>query len=470
MIVEENLKNHLHEEAIQKESFKSLFGLTLEVEKEINLSISNNKKKRLLSLFLFLHPADQADMLERLSKKNLNSCLKLLGKQLDPETLVFLDDEVKEEVIEKIGTSALVRALPELNTDDAVEILEDLDENDRNNVIKKLPKTERILVEEAFSFPENSAGRLMQRDFLVFPEYWTVGQTIDHMRKTIYHEEKNFYSIFITDPAQRLLGELSLAKLLSNNRSIRLKDIMHFEFQSVNVNTDQEEVALLFQQYGLVNMPVVDKEKRVLGVIIVDDIVDVINEEAEEDFFGLGGVRGGSIRTSVFETMKGRLSWLIINLLTAVVASAVIGLFQNEIEKIVALAVLMPIVASMGGNAGTQTVTVAVRALATRQLNYANLQKFVFRETWVGMLNGILFAILSVLLAYFWFKDLQIALVMGVAMITNLLIAGVLGTLIPITLEKYKIDPAISSSVFLTTATDVIGFFTFLGLAAWIIL
>ena len=217
-------------------------------------------------------------------------------------------------------------------------------------------------------------------------------------------------------------------------------------------------------------MPVVDKEKRVLGVIIVDDIVDVINEEAEEDFFGLGGVRGGSIRTSVFETMKGRLSWLIINLLTAVVASAVIGLFQNEIEKIVALAVLMPIVASMGGNAGTQTVTVAVRALATRQLNYANLQKFVFRETWVGMLNGILFAILSVLLAYFWFKDLQIALVMGVAMITNLLIAGVLGTLIPITLEKYKIDPAISSSVFLTTATDVIGFFTFLGLAAWIIL
>ncbi len=470
MSIENDLINIPKDMAIEKETFKSLFGLTLEVEKEIIFSIENNKKKRLISLFHLLHPADQADMLERLSANKLESCLQLLGKELDSETLVYLDGEAQDDVIEKIGAKGLARALPELDTDDAVEILEDLNENERNIIIKKLPKTERILVEEAFTFPENSAGRLMQRDFLAFPEFWTVGQTIDHMRKNIYAEEKIFYSIFITDPKQRILGELSLAKLLSNYRSVRLKDIMQSEFQSVNVSTDQEEIALLFQQYGLVNLPVIDNQKRVLGVITVDDIVDVINEEAEEDFFGLGGVKDGSIRSSIFETLKGRLSWLIVNLLTAVIASLVIGVFQNEIEKIVALAVLMPIVASMGGNAGTQTVTIAVRALATRQLNYANLQKFVLRETWVGMLNGILFAILSAILAYLWFNDFQISIVMGISMIINLLIAGILGTVIPLTLEKYKIDPAISSTVFLTTATDVIGFFTFLGLAAWVIL
>jgi magnesium transporter len=240
--------------------------------------------------------------------------------------------------------------------------------------------------------------------------------------------------------------------------------------RSVNVDTDQEEVSLLFQQYGLVNMPVTDKVGRLLGVIIVDDIVDVINEEAEEDLQGLTGVSNLSITASFFETAKGRFSWLILNMFTAILASTVIGLFQEEIEKLVALAVLMPIVASMGGNAGTQTVTVAVRALATRQLNYTNLQKFVLKETWLGLLNGLLFAIISMILAYVWFGDEQIALIMGLAMIANLLFAGLLGTLIPLTLEKMNIDPAISSSVFLTTATDVIGFFTFLGLSALVIL
>jgi magnesium transporter len=240
--------------------------------------------------------------------------------------------------------------------------------------------------------------------------------------------------------------------------------------RSVNVDTDQEEVALLFQQYGLVNMPVTDVANRLLGVILVDDIVDVINEEVEEDLQGLAGVSDFSIRSSFVETVKGRFSWLILNMFTAILASSVIGLFQDEIEKLVALAVLMPIVASMGGNAGTQTVTVAVRALATRQLNYTNLQKFVFKETWVGLVNGVIFAFLSVLLAYLWFGDKQIAFIMGLAMIANLLFAGILGTLIPLTLEKLKIDPAISSSVFLTTATDVIGFFTFLGLSALVIL
>jgi magnesium transporter len=451
-------------------NFKSLYGLTPVVENTIINAISNKNARSLKKLIEPLHPADQADMLERLTDEQISDFLGLLGKSLDPEVLVYLDLNVQEKVIDFIGPKALAKAIPELHSDDAVEILQELEEADRNVIIKQLPKSDRILVEEALSFPESSAGRLMQREFLAFPGNWTVGQTIDHMRDQPQDNEDNFYSVYIVDPAHRLLGVISLSRLLSAKRPVRLNNLMEANPRSVYVETDQEEVSLLFQQYGLVNMPVIDKVGRLLGVIIVDDIVDVINEEAEEDLQGLTGVSNLSITASFVETIKGRFSWLILNMFTAILASTVIGLFQEEIEKLVALAVLMPIVASMGGNAGTQTVTVAVRALATRQLNYTNLQKFVLKETWLGLVNGFLFALLSVLLAYLWFGDKQIALIMGLAMIANLLFAGVLGTLIPLTLEKFNIDPAISSSVFLTTATDVIGFFTFLGLSALVIL
>ena len=451
-------------------NFKSLYGLTPIVEDAILNAINKKNRISLKKLIEPLHPADQADMLERLSNEKLNIFLTILGRSLDPEVLVYLDHNVQEKVFNILGPKVLAKAIPELHSDDAVEILQELEEKDRNVVIKQLPKADRILVEEALSYPEYSAGRLMQREFLAFPGNWTVGQTIDHMRANPQDEEDSFYSIYIVDPAHRLIGVISLSKLLSAKRPVRLNDLMELKPRNVNVETDQEEVALLFQQYGLVNMPVVDNADRLLGVIIVDDIVDVINEEAEEDLQGLTGVSDLSITLSFLETAKGRFSWLILNMFTAVLASSVIGLFQEEIEKLVALAVLMPIVASMGGNAGTQTVTVAVRALATRQLNYSNLQKFVLKETWVGMINGFLFALLSIVLAYLWFGDKEIAIIMGLAMIANLLFAGVLGTLIPLTLEKFKIDPAISSSVFLTTATDVIGFFTFLGLSALVIL
>ncbi len=451
-------------------NFKSLYGLTPIVEDAILNAINKKNRISLKKLIEPLHPADQADMLERLSNEKLNIFLTILGRSLDPEVLVYLDHNVQEKVFNILGPKVLAKAIPELHSDDAVEILQELEEKDRNVVIKQLPKADRILVEEALSYPEYSAGRLMQREFLAFPGNWTVGQTIDHMRANPQDEEDSFYSIYIVDPAHRLMGVISLSKLLSAKRPARLNDLMELKPRNVNVETDQEEVALLFQQYGLVNMPVVDNADRLLGVIIVDDIVDVINEEAEEDLQGLTGVSDLSITSSFLETAKGRFSWLILNMFTAVLASSVIGLFQEEIEKLVALAVLMPIVASMGGNAGTQTVTVAVRALATRQLNYSNLQKFVLKETWVGMINGLLFALLSIVLAYLWFGDKEIAIIMGLAMIANLLFAGVLGTLIPLTLEKFKIDPAISSSVFLTTATDVIGFFTFLGLSALVIL
>ena len=466
------IKTNLNENLVSTNdaNFKSLYGLTPIVEDAILNAINKKNRISLKKLIEPLHPADQADMLERLSNEKLNIFLTILGRSLDPEVLVYLDHNVQEKVFNILGPKVLAKAIPELHSDDAVEILQELEEKDRNVVIKQLPKADRILVEEALSYPEYSAGRLMQREFLAFPGNWTVGQTIDHMRANPQDEEDSFYSIYIVDPAHRLMGVISLSKLLSAKRPVRLNDLMELKPRNVNVETDQEEVALLFQQYGLVNMPVVDNADRLLGVIIVDDIVDVINEEAEEDLQGLTGVSDLSITSSFLETAKGRFSWLILNMFTAVLASSVIGLFQEEIEKLVALAVLMPIVASMGGNAGTQTVTVAVRALATRQLNYSNLQKFVLKETWVGMINGFLFALLSIVLAYLWFGDKEIAIIMGLAMIANLLFAGVLGTLIPLTLEKFKIDPAISSSVFLTTATDVIGFFTFLGLSALVIL
>jgi len=465
-------KRNLIEDSFSSDetNFKSLYGLTSAAENSILNAINNKNTRGLKKLIEPLHPADQADMLERLSDEQINDFLSLLGKSLDPEVLVYLDLNVQEKVIDFIGPKGLAKAIPELHSDDAIEILQELEQADRDVVIKQLPKADRILVEEALSFPESSAGRLMQREFLAFPANWTVGQTIDHMRDQSEENEENFYSVYIVDPAHRLLGVISLARLLSAKRPVRLSNLMESNTRSVNVETDQEEVALLFQQYGLVNMPVIDNAGRLLGVIIVDDIVDVINEEAEEDLQGLTGVSNLSITASFAETAKGRFSWLILNMFTAILASTVIGLFQEEIEKLVALAVLMPIVASMGGNAGTQTVTVAVRALATRQLNYTNLQKFVLKETWLGLVNGFLFAIISMLLAYVWFGDKQIALIMGLAMIANLLFAGLLGTLIPLTLEKFNIDPAISSSVFLTTATDVIGFFTFLGLSALVIL
>ena len=321
MDLKEN-KNDLEIEDVSKTetNFRSLYGLTPEVENAISISIENNNKQELVKLISPLHPADQADMLERLTGDELVTAISLLGKALDPEVLVYLDQNVQEKVIDIIGPRALARAIPVLHSDDAVDILQELEEEERKVVIKQLPKADRILVEEALSFPEESAGRLMQREFLAFPSNWTVGQTIDHMRAKPQEEEDSFYSIYVVDPAHRLLGVISLSKLLSAKRPVRLKDLMATSPRSVNVQIDQEEVALLFQQYGLVDMPVIDNINRLLGVIIVDDIVDVINEEAEEDLQGLTGVSDLSISSSFIETVKGRFSWLILNMLTAILA------------------------------------------------------------------------------------------------------------------------------------------------------
>jgi len=395
--------------------------------------------------------------------------MKMLGPVLDPDTLTYLEEDLLEETLAAIGAETAARAIIEMDSDDAIDIIEELDDEERDSILASMPAAERLIVEEGLSYPEDSAGRMMQREVVVAPAHWTVGQTIDFMRGQDDLPEE-YYSIMIIDPARRVLGQVRLSRLLGKQRPVRLSEIMETVAQQIPATMDQEEVAILFRRYALVSAAVIDDQGRLVGMITVDDVVDVIDEEAEEDLMALAGVSDVSIRSTLMETLQARLSWLMVNLLTAVAASIVIGLFEDTIQRIVALAVLMPIVASMGGNAGTQTVTVAVRALALRQLSRATIMGFVLRELSVGFINGLIFAITAGLVSYFWFGDMSLALVMAVAMLANLVIAGVSGTAIPLTLTRFGVDPAVASSVFITTVTDVVGFMTFLGLAAYFLL
>jgi len=446
----------------------NLYGLTPKVVAAVIACIADGNKDRLVSLVAPLHPADQADMIERLNSAQLKRFTLMMRENLDPTVLTYLPDTVLEDVVSSYGVNELAQALPELDSDDAIDILEDLEDEEVADILAALPVGERLIVEEALSYPEHCAGRLMQREVVVCPSHWTVGQSIDHLRAEDADQlPDEFYVIIIIDPARRVLGQVRLAKLLSSDRPVRLSDIMEIAPHQIPVSMDKEEVGLLFQRYGLVSVSVVDAQEKLVGMITVDDIVDVIQEEAGEDLMALGGVSDSDLRSSLAATVQSRFLWLLVNLFTAVIASLVIGVFDETIERLVALAVLMPIVASMGGNAGTQTVTVAVRALAMRQLTDARIvNRFVLREAMVGLTNGLIFAVVAGVVALIWFQNIQIALVMGFAMIANMLAAALSGAGIPIILSKMKIDPAVASSVFITTVTDVIGFLTFLGLAA----
>lgn len=446
----------------------NLYGLTPKVVAAVIACIADGNKDRLVSLVAPLHPADQADMIERLNSAQLKRFTLMMRENLDPTVLTYLPDSVLEDVVSSYGVNELAQALPELDSDDAIDILEDLEDEEVADILAALPVGERLIVEEALSYPEHCAGRLMQREVVVCPSHWTVGQSIDHLRAEDADQlPDEFYVIIIIDPARRVLGQVRLAKLLSSDRPVRLSDIMEIAPHQIPVSMDKEEVGLLFQRYGLVSVSVVDAQEKLVGMITVDDIVDVIQEEAGEDLMALGGVSDSDLRSSLAATVQSRFLWLLVNLFTAVIASLVIGVFDETIERLVALAVLMPIVASMGGNAGTQTVTVAVRALAMRQLTDARIvNRFVLREAMVGLTNGLIFAVVAGVVALIWFQNIQIALVMGFAMIANMLAAALSGAGIPIILSKMKIDPAVASSVFITTVTDVIGFLTFLGLAA----
>ena len=443
----------------------ALYGLTPKVETAIIEAVQAGAVRRLRTLVAPLHPADQADLLERMPARTATSLVRFLGDHLDAETLTYLDENTREAIVEVMGAKALARQLHDLSTDDAIDIIEELEEGALADVLAALSAEVRVFVEEGLSFPEDSAGRLMQREIVTVPSFWTVGQTIDYLRGGKSTTD-DFYLIFVVDPARKPLGEVPLSKLLCAQRPRRISEIMEPDFRSIPVDMDQEEVAILFRRYGMVSAGVVDLGNRLVGMITIDDVIDVIDEEAEEDLMALAGVGEASLRSSIRETLQGRTTWLLVNLLTAILASVVIGVFDATIEQLVALAVLMPIVASMGGNAGTQTVTVAVRAIALRQLDAVSTRNFVIREGLVALLNGLLFAVLAAAVSFVWFGDPEIATVMAVAMFANLLIAGLSGTLVPIGLLRAGVDPAVASSVFVTTITDVVGFFIFLGLAA----
>ena len=447
------------------ERLAALYGLTPKVETAIIDAVQTGAVRRLRTLVAPLHPADQADLLERMPARTATSLVRFLGDHLDAETLTYLDENTREAIVEVLGAKALARQLHDLSTDDAIDIIEELEEDALADVLAALSAEDRVLVEEGLSFPEDSAGRLMQREIVTVPSFWTVGQTIDYLRGGKSTTD-DFYLIFVVDPARKPLGEVPLSKLLCAQRQRRISEIMEPEFRSIPVDMDQEEVAVLFRRYGMVSAGVVDLGNRLVGMITIDDVIDVIDEEAEEDLMALAGVGEASLRSSIRDTLQGRTTWLLVNLVTAILASVVIGVFDATIEQLVALAVLMPIVASMGGNAGTQTVTVAVRAIALRQLDAVSTRNFVIREGLVALLNGLLFAVLAAAVSFVWFGDPEIATVMAVAMFANLLIAGLSGTLVPIGLLRAGVDPAVASSVFVTTITDVVGFFVFLGLAA----
>jgi magnesium transporter len=467
---ENRLKQRIRDLEAEVEEFQAnedikLYGLTPEVEQAVSRAIEEENGRRLYRLIRPLHPADFADLIERYSGDDRRLLVTVVGRFFDPDILTELDETVREEIIPYLGDEILAKAVAALSSDDAVEVLGELDEVDQERVLQAIPERDRVLVEEGLAYADDSAGRLMQREIVSVPRHWTVGQTIDYLR-TVKDLPDDFYDIFVTDSERRPLGKMALSHMLRSKRPVLVSDIMAARFHSVLVHMDQEDVAMLFRQYALVSAPVVDEEGILVGMITVDDVVDVIDEEAEEDLMRLGGVNEDDLHGGLLATTRSRFSWLAINLVTAIIASGVIGAFETTIEKMVALAVLMPIVASMGGNAGTQSLTVAVRALAMRELSATNAAKFVIKETSVGSLNGVAFAFLAGAATWAWFGDYQIAVVLAIAMVINLVVAGFCGTMIPIGLEKLRLDPAIASTVFLTTVTDVVGFFTFLGLAA----
>ena len=427
--------------------------------------LENYKYDNVLSYLKDIHNADIADILQNLDPVLRLSLLNIIDKNFDPEILTYLNDSIREEIIETLDIKQLANNAKSLDIDDAVDLAEDLEEKDQTIFLENLDKQERTLVEEGLNYPQDSAGRLMQRQFVAVNQSWNVGQAIDYLRKNKAKLPEDFYDIYLINNNQEAKGVVPLGRLMGSKREVELNSITNKELRLIDVNTDQEDVALLFNKYGLVSAPVINNRKKIIGSITVDDVVEVIEEEREEDILKLGGVDHTDLYESVVATTKSRISWLIVNLMTAVVASIVIGLFEAAIEKVVALAILMPIVASMGANAGTQTLTVAVRAIAVKKLTASNALKIITKETLIGGINGMIFAIIISLISIYWFDNLLLGLIIGLAMILNLIIAGFSGIVIPLILDKLKIDPALASAVILTTITDVFGFLSFLGLA-----
>ncbi|WP_022707406.1 magnesium transporter [Paracoccus zeaxanthinifaciens] len=417
-----------------------------------------------------MHAADIADLIERLTPSGRKDFIDLYGGEIDGEILSEIDESIREEFVEMLPRHVLAEAVREMDSDDVVDLIEDLDEPDRAEILAALDESDRAAVQQSLAYPEYSAGRLMQSEVVTAPEHWTVGETIDFLRAEEWLPEQ-FYHIILVDPRRHPIGYVTLGRLLATRRDVPLRDLAEDSFRTISAYAEEGDVAYAFNQYHLISAPVVDASERLVGVITIDDAMTVLDEEHEEDILRLAGVgEESAITDSVAETLRQRLPWLIVNLATAIAASLVIAVFEATIQQVVALAVLMPIVASMGGNAGTQTLTVAVRALATKSLSGSNVWRVVRREAIVGLLNGLAFAVVMGIVAFIWFDGVSLAAVIAVAMIVNLAIAALAGILVPLGLEKVGADPALASGTFVTTVTDVVGFFAFLGLASAVLL
>lgn len=421
---------------------------------------------RLKALAGDIYEADLGDLVEALDPDQRPELVRLLGEDFDFSSLIEMDEGVRVRLIEDLPPETVAEGVRELDSDDAVYILEDLDEAEKEAILDQIPIAERLQLERSLDYPEESAGRLMQTDFIAIPPFWTVGQTIDYCRETADLPD-DFYDIYVVDPGFRLVGAVPLDKLLRAKRPVKIAELATEDLLTVGATEDREEVARQFERYHLIALPVVDEAGRLVGVVTVDDVVDVVREEAEEDLRALAGVGDEEISDTVIDTARSRFWWLLVNLGTAFLAAAVIGLFEATIEKIVALAALAPIVASQGGNAATQTMTVAVRAIATREVGRINLLRFVTREVLVAVLNGFAFAVLVGLAVFLWFRDTGLGIVIAGAMVANLVAGGLAGVLVPLAVEKLRGDPAVVSGVFVTTVTDCVGFFAFLALATW---
>lgn len=447
------------------------YSLNDELIRQVTQAIDEENAPTAQALVTPLQAPDQAELFDRVSTDQRRWLTDMLAKAdaFDSEILPELSPDAAEDVVEALGNERIAEALSELESDDAIYIIEDLSIADQHEILEGLPSDFRQEIEEGLTYPDESAGRLMRKHLVAIPESWNVGDTIDFLRG----EEElpdNFYVIYVVDAQNAVKGRLLLGTLLQHKRQIAVTDIMSTDHYAINAATDQEEVAYLFRKYGLVEAPVTDDDNKLVGTITVDDVVDVIQEEEEEDYLRAGGVTAQDFGSRLFETAQARFSWLFVNMLTAILASVVIGLFEATIDQIVILAVMMPIIASMGGNTGTQSVTVAVRAIAVKYLSEQNRKSYIRKETLIGLINGVWLGLIMGVGVYLLFNNALMGLVMLLASIITMAIAGLFGALIPIILHKRGMDPAISSSILLTTVTDSIGFFSFLGLATLILL
>jgi magnesium transporter len=445
------------------------FEFNKEYIRVVNEKIQNNDALFITNAFKEIHPADAADIIENLNENDREKLIKLNNFKIDPEVFIELNESIQSEIIKYLSSETIISILKNLESDNAIKILENLDEKNKNIVLNSLPPKDRFALQESLSYPEDTAARLMQREFTAIPSNWSVGQTIDYLRENKDLPEE-FLEIFIVDNEFKPIGTVPSSKVLRTSRDTKMQSIMLETQLSIPVDMDQEEVGHLFENYNLNSACVVDKSNKLVGMITSDDVLTVLKKEAEEDALRLAGVGDEEITDGVFKKTKRRFNWLLLNLFTAFIATWVIYMYEDAIKEMVLLAVLMPIVASMGGNAGMQTLAVTIRALATKELSAGNFSKIVTKEFIIGILNGIIFAVIAATIVQLWLDQINLSILIAVAMILNMIVAGLFGILVPVALKRMKIDPAVASSVFVTTITDVVGFLSFLGIGAYFFL